>query len=288
MARPEHLALIERYVRAVNARDAAALRAMRTEDYTEVFPQSGERLRGRDTVAAAEAAFPDRPVVGRPSHVTSLGPDDVVVEALAMYGAEPWWLVARLGLEDGLVASEVAYYGQPFEPLAYRAAWVELFDAASETGDEAEPAPEDAIDRHDIEDLGRIFERGSLTDLGGHFDPAWVGEYPQSGERFPDQQSLIRAHDPYPGGLPVEHVVEVSGPEERIEMTPFAPIRVHGAGACWMLELENAYPDGSDWFQVVILRARLGRIRWTRWYWCTPFETPAWRKPFTEPAGPID
>ncbi len=288
MARPEHLAILEPYLAAIDAHDEAVLREMRTETYTELFPQSSEAIRGRDAVAAVERTSPAPPSFSRPTHVTSIGEDAIVVESLASYGGSPWWVVARMDLDDGQVAREVAYFGEPFEPPAYRSAWVERYDAAVEAGDLSEPTASDAMDREDIDRLARVFELGRMADLGAFFHPDWVGDYPQSGERFADLRALRLAHEPYPGGLPIERVIEVSGPADRMEMTPFVPIRIHGSGACWMLEIENEYPDGSRFFQVVITRALAGRIRWTRWYWCPPFEAPAWRAPYTERSGPID
>ncbi len=288
MARPEHLALLDPYLAAIRAHDVDALRSMRTTGYEELFPQSGERVVGPDRAAEIDRTFPAPPTFGDPTHITSLGPDAVAVEVPVRYGEEQWWFVGRLDLEGDRVAREVGYFAAPFEPRPYRAAWVEPFDPFAVSLDRSEPGRSDEIDREDIDRLAGVFEFGRFADISPFLTADWTGEYPQSGERFPNLEALRLAHEPYPGGLPVEHVLVVAGPEERVEMTPFAPVHIHGTGACWMIEIDNTYPDGARLFQVIVLRAKAGRVHTTRWYWCERFEVPDWRRGLTEPITRFD
>jgi hypothetical protein len=292
MARPRHLALVERYSEALDARDALALRSLRAPSVTARWPQTGEIAFGRDAIERVEAVDPDRSGWDHTIAVTSLGPDELVVELARGDAGGPIasrsWRVVRMGLDGDTIAREVVYVAEPFEPPAFRAAFVDRYDPLAESPDLSEPALDDGIDREVLDGWVRGLTGNDMSVILPMSGPDWQGEYPQSGERFPSTQALIDAHVSYPGGLPREGVVEVAGPADEWVLGPSLPLKIHGSGACWMAEIVNDYPDGSRSFQVVVTRLRRGRMHRTRWYWCTPSEPPAWRADLTDRYDPLE
>lgn len=116
--------LVERYWKAASAQDLDAVYDMRHEDYTETYPQSGERIVGRENARAVDTNYPGMP------QMTSrriLGSGDVwVVEADLTYGDGNTYKVADiLEIRDGKISAETAYWGAPFEPAEWRSQWVE-------------------------------------------------------------------------------------------------------------------------------------------------------------------
>ena len=87
------------------------------------YPQSGERLRGRDTIRASRAAQPNdkRFTVRR-----ILGSGDLwVTEFILSYDGRPTYSVSVMEFLDGKVARETQYFAEPFEPGPSRAHLVE-------------------------------------------------------------------------------------------------------------------------------------------------------------------
>lgn len=91
-----------------------------TEDAVISYPQSGERIVGRRDILGMVEAFPSPPTFS----ITALhGGDDLVVARVDIdYGEGPHWKGAFLYfLDENSVGLEIAYFGAPFEPAAWRA-----------------------------------------------------------------------------------------------------------------------------------------------------------------------
>jgi hypothetical protein len=90
------------------------------------YPQSGERIRGRDNIQASRAAQPNakRFTVRR-----ILGGGDLWISELVLtYDGQPFYVVSIMEFEDGEVVRETQYFGDAFEPGPSRAQWVERID----------------------------------------------------------------------------------------------------------------------------------------------------------------
>lgn len=87
------------------------------------YPQSGERLRGRDNIQASRMAQPDakRFSLRRISGAGALW----VSEFILTYDGKPTYSVSIMEFQDGKVARETQYFADPFEPGPSRANWVE-------------------------------------------------------------------------------------------------------------------------------------------------------------------
>jgi ketosteroid isomerase-like protein len=111
--------------KALEARDWEAAKGLLHDDYVQEWPQSGERIVGRDNAIAINQQFPG----GLPSmrfRRTLAGGDLAVLEVELTYGDGSRYLgVSVIELRDGRVVRETDYFAQPFQAPQWRAQWVE-------------------------------------------------------------------------------------------------------------------------------------------------------------------
>jgi hypothetical protein len=95
------------------------------EDFVQEWPQSGERIVGRDNAIAINQNFPG----GVPSmrfRRTLAGGDLAVLEVELTYADGSRYLgVSVIELRDGKVVRETDYFAQPFQAPQWRAQWVQ-------------------------------------------------------------------------------------------------------------------------------------------------------------------
>lgn len=137
--------VINAYLRALADNDGETIGRLRHPDYVLDYPQSGERIRGHVNERAIADHYPggvpdmvdgsarvagseDRWVV-TPSftfeRIAGSG-DTWWFEGQARYAdGSVWHLVAMCRMRDGRIYREVDYWAEPFDPPAWRAAWVE-------------------------------------------------------------------------------------------------------------------------------------------------------------------
>jgi len=143
---------LERWYKALNARnfhDLAALMAeIADKDIVLDYPQSGERIRGRENNLAILENYPDLPdaTVKRvhgaedkwvvtpswtPLRITGSG-DHYAVEGRLVYpNGEVWNFVDIFGLRNDKVVTVTEYFAAPFPPAEWRAKWVEKIESPS-------------------------------------------------------------------------------------------------------------------------------------------------------------
>jgi ketosteroid isomerase-like protein len=116
-------AALDRHWAASNAGDFEEEHDIYREDAVLDYPQSGERIRGRQKIQASRAAQPNRKhfTVRR---ITGNG-DLWITEYVLTYDGRPSYTVSIMEFCDGKVARETQYFGDPFEPGPSRAQWVE-------------------------------------------------------------------------------------------------------------------------------------------------------------------
>ena len=115
-------------------------------------------------------------------------------------------------------------------------------------------------------------------------DAGWTAIYPQSGERL-NNAADRRMIENYPGGAPKLLVGggRLVGTEDRWITTPFGgAYRIGGDGDNWWGEYRIVYPDGSTWFNVVLVQLRDGKVWRETHYFTLPFDPPEWRRDFVE------
>ncbi|MCW2663258.1 MAG: hypothetical protein JWP83_4410 [Mycobacterium sp.] len=93
------------------------------DDAVLEYPQSGERIRGRQNIQASRVAQPN---MKRFTVRRVLGGGDLWISELVLtYDRQPFYVVSIMEFEDGNVVRETQYFGEAFEPGPSRAQWVE-------------------------------------------------------------------------------------------------------------------------------------------------------------------
>ena len=117
---------LQRHWEASNANDFVAEHAIYADHAVLEYPQSRERIRGRHDIQASRMAQPSKK---RFAVRRMLGGGGLwVSEIVLTYDDKPVNVVSIMELEDGKVIRETQYFGDPFEPGASRAQWVERMD----------------------------------------------------------------------------------------------------------------------------------------------------------------
>ena len=122
-------AAIEEHWRASERGDTDAEHAVYAADAVLDYPQSGERFRGRTTIAAQRGGHPaDR-------HFTmqriSGGGDLWVSECIITYDGVPTYSVSIMEFANGQVVHETQYFADTFPAPASRAALADRIPTAS-------------------------------------------------------------------------------------------------------------------------------------------------------------
>jgi hypothetical protein len=117
-------AALDHHWAASDASDFEAEHEIYHDDAVLEYPQSGERICGRHNIQASRIAQPNKKrfMVRRVLGAADLW---VVTELILTYDGLPSYTVSIMEFRDRKVARETQYFGDPFEPGASRAQWVE-------------------------------------------------------------------------------------------------------------------------------------------------------------------
>lgn len=121
---------LDRHWAASDAGNVEAEHDIYHDDAILEYPQSGERIRGRHNIQTTRSLQENKKrfVVRRILGSGALW----VTEYILSYDGEPFHTVSIMEFREGKVARETQYFSNPFEPSAWRARWVERFDANSQ------------------------------------------------------------------------------------------------------------------------------------------------------------
>ena len=121
-------AVVERFWAAMAANDFRAAAAILHDDYVPEWPQSGERVRGRDNFVAVNEHYP----AAGPWRITlrRIVADQgaVATEAEVSDGVRRDRAITFSELREGRIVRQVEYWPDPMEAAAWRARWVERTD----------------------------------------------------------------------------------------------------------------------------------------------------------------
>jgi hypothetical protein len=106
--------------------DIARASEIYAEDAVVEWPQGGERVRGKANIIAFRSTYPTRQRFE--VHRISGCHDLWVTEYTIHYDERPVMAVGIMEFRDGKVVRERIYFGDPWDPPAWRAQWVERFD----------------------------------------------------------------------------------------------------------------------------------------------------------------
>lgn len=128
----ETRAALERYLS--NITDPEVAHEIYHDDIVLEFPQGGERIVGLVKVRAMREAYP---AAVKLTTRRIRGSGDVwVAETEVTYdGGRPSHGVAIMEFRDGRIVHETIYWGEPWEPPAWRAQWVEPIGPVNSAAD---------------------------------------------------------------------------------------------------------------------------------------------------------
>jgi ketosteroid isomerase-like protein len=123
MGAEENRQTIERLWKLMEKQDWNAAGELLHDDFVQEWPQSGERIRGRENSMAINQNYPGFPsqTVGR---ILAAG-DLVTSEVTLNYGGQIYRGVSIFEFRDGKVVKETDYFAQPFKAPEWRSQWVE-------------------------------------------------------------------------------------------------------------------------------------------------------------------
>jgi ketosteroid isomerase-like protein len=147
MAEPTGREVVDRYVRAIEAKDFDAQAALIADDFVDEMPQSGERTRGKANYLAILTNYPGGVGTVDPATRRVVGSEDrwVMTPAFSVLRIEgsgnvytdagsarypdgqTWTIIAIVELRDGKIAKSTTWYAAPFDAPAWRAPFVERF-----------------------------------------------------------------------------------------------------------------------------------------------------------------
>ena len=120
-------AALERHWSDINDQDV--VHEIYHDDAVLEFPQGGERLVGLANIRAMREVYPST-LTMTIQRIRGSG-DLWVAESIITYDGTPMHAVNIMEFRDDKVAHETIYFGEPWEPPAWRAKWVELVDRAT-------------------------------------------------------------------------------------------------------------------------------------------------------------
>ena len=143
--------LVERFARAIEAKDFDAQVSLFAEDFIEEMPQSGERTRGKANWLAVQRNYPGGVGTVEPSSARLVGSEDrwvatpsftmlriegsgdvyTYVGSVLYPNGQTWQMIAVIELRAGQIAKMTTWYAAPFDAPDWRAPFVERFPGLS-------------------------------------------------------------------------------------------------------------------------------------------------------------
>ena len=117
---------LQRHWAASDANDFAVEHQIYEDHAVLEYPQSGERIRGRQRIQASRMAQPNKK---RFAVRRMLGGGGLWISELVLtYDEQPVYVVSIMEFEGGKVVRETQYFGEPFRPGPSRTQWVERME----------------------------------------------------------------------------------------------------------------------------------------------------------------
>jgi ketosteroid isomerase-like protein len=115
--------VVERLWQLFDARDFEAAGALLHDDFVCEWPQSRERIRGRENYVAINQNYPGTWSISICRLIAD--GDQVASEVVLTHAEEIVQAVSFFELHDGRIVRQVDYWPEPYPAPAWRAQWVE-------------------------------------------------------------------------------------------------------------------------------------------------------------------
>lgn len=118
--------LVESFWETMETNDFYAASQLLHDHYALEWPQSGERIRGRDNFAAINTYYPaEGKWTFKVNHIAADG-DMVVTDVSVSDGTRQDRAITFSTVRDGKIWKQVEFWPEPFEAPAWRTQWVEM------------------------------------------------------------------------------------------------------------------------------------------------------------------
>jgi len=124
MAEREIRSALDQHWRASASGDQDAEHEIYADDVVCDYPQSGERILGRQNLQALRSHHPGKPAGFEIRRVFGSG-DLWITEYSILYLGQRSCTVSIMEFNNGRVVHETQYFADPFDAPAWRAQWVE-------------------------------------------------------------------------------------------------------------------------------------------------------------------
>jgi ketosteroid isomerase-like protein len=124
---------VEQFLSAMDKNDVEAQERLLSDEIVEEYPQSGERIRGKDNRRAIIENYPggmprETSASGpnpKPRIITGAGDNFTAAGQITYPNGETWQVVSLIELRNGKITKMTSYFAAPFEAPAWRAPYVE-------------------------------------------------------------------------------------------------------------------------------------------------------------------
>lgn len=127
MGEHDNRAILERTLDAMYRGDMDTATEAMADDTVVEWPQSGERIIGRQACLTVFQNYPGGSPAYQLQRITG-GPDVFTVEAVGDYSGQQVYLTSIVEFRDGRIAKQTDYFASAFEAPEWRAHWVQPMD----------------------------------------------------------------------------------------------------------------------------------------------------------------
>ena len=123
MSEQQNRDALERFLLLFERGDLDAATDLLHDDYVEEYPQSGERIRGKQNWLSIVKTYPSLPKMI--DYTIEVSGELCVLEATLEYDSNRVYVCEIFEVQDGTLKRAREYFGEPFEAPEWRAQWVE-------------------------------------------------------------------------------------------------------------------------------------------------------------------
>lgn len=124
--------VVERFWEAMQSNDFRAAGDLLHDEFVLEWPQSGERIRGRQNFVAVNESYPAEGRWRFTVHRFVVGEDAVVTDVGVTDGSRADRVVTFHEVEDGSILRQTEFWPDPYKPPGWRAEWVEPLESGTE------------------------------------------------------------------------------------------------------------------------------------------------------------
>jgi ketosteroid isomerase-like protein len=124
----DNRAKLDQMVAAMLSGDIDGLTGLLADDAVVEWPQSGERIVGREACTVVYRNYPGGSPAYQVKRISGEG-DHFTIESVADYAGEKVYVANIVEFRDGKVVRQTDYFANPFEAPAWRSQWVERMES---------------------------------------------------------------------------------------------------------------------------------------------------------------